>query len=75
MNAVLSRDLCPAEFAHGYSTDAVGSIIQIDQRGILWNDLDMNISWRVDATSLSEKDKKNSLLSRILQEFLPRYRT
>ncbi len=44
-----------------------------DERGILWSDADLNISWGIADVLVSEKDAKNPRLADVPQEFLPRY--
>jgi len=72
----------PVGFAHGYLalTDNVQFLYKCsdfydpeDQRGILWNDPDLNISWGITSPILSQKDMKNPALAQIGPEFLPRY--
>jgi dTDP-4-dehydrorhamnose 3,5-epimerase len=61
----------PPGFAHGFvvlsgSADVVykctGEYSQADDRGIIWNDPDINIQWPVSDPVLSEKDMKLPLL-------------
>jgi dTDP-4-dehydrorhamnose 3,5-epimerase len=61
----------PPGFAHGFvvlsgSADVVykctGEYSQTDDRGIIWNDPDINIQWPVSDPVLSEKDMKHPLL-------------
>ena len=61
----------PPGFAHGFvvlseSADVVykctGEYSQADDRGIIWNDPDINIQWPVSNPVLSEKDMKLPLL-------------
>lgn len=72
----------PAGFAHGFValTDRVQFLYKCsdfydpaDERGILWNDPALNISWRVANPLISEKDAKFPVLSDVLPEDLPRY--
>jgi dTDP-4-dehydrorhamnose 3,5-epimerase len=72
----------PRGFAHGFLalTDNVQFLYKCSdfydpkgERGILWSDADLNISWGIAEVLDSEKDTKNSRLAHVLQEFLPRY--
>lgn len=73
----------PAGFAHGFL--ALTETVQLlykssdfydpeDQRGILWNDPDLNIAWGIATPLLSQKDTKNPRLMQIAAECLPQYR-
>lgn len=44
-----------------------------DERGIAWNDPDLNISWGIANPLLSEKDKHYLPLNQIPRQFLPLY--
>jgi dTDP-4-dehydrorhamnose 3,5-epimerase len=70
----------PIGFAHGFLalTDTVQFLYKCsdfydpaEERGIAWNDPDLNISWGVSAPLVSEKDAGYPTLSRIPREFLP----
>jgi dTDP-4-dehydrorhamnose 3,5-epimerase len=72
----------PKGFAHGFLalTDNVQFLYKCsdfydpnDERGILWSDADLNISWGISDVLVSEKDAKNPRLAQVPQEFLPRY--
>ena len=61
----------PPAFAHGFVvlSEAAGVIYKCtreyspeDDRGIVWNDPEININWPVKNPVLSEKDKKHPLL-------------
>ena len=72
----------PAGFAHGFLalTDPVQFLYKCsdfydpaDERGIIWNDPDLQIAWGIDHPLVSEKDGKHPRLAAIPREFLPRY--
>lgn len=72
----------PAGFAHGFLalTDTVQFVYKCsdyydraDERGILWNDPDLQINWGIDHPVLSERDGKNPRLAVVPLEFLPQY--
>lgn len=72
----------PAGFAHGFLalTENVQFLYKCsdfydrdDERGILWRDPDLNITWGTAAPIVSEKDSKFSKLAGVPPEFLPRY--
>lgn len=72
----------PAGFAHGFLvlSDWAQFLYKCsdffdpaDDRGVLWNDLDLNIAWGIECPVVSEKDKQNPRLSDIRREFLPHY--
>lgn len=72
----------PAGFAHGFIalTDAVQFLYKCsdyydreDERGIRWNDPDLDIEWGVSNPILSEKDSALPILAEIPREFLPAY--
>ena len=72
----------PKGFAHGFLalTDEVQFLYKCsdfydfaDERGILWCDPDLDISWGTADVLVSEKDARNPRLAEIPQEFLPRY--
>lgn len=72
----------PAGFAHGFValTESVQFLYKCsdfydpsDEHGILWNDPNLAISWRVLDPLISDKDAKNRPLAEIPREFLPRY--
>lgn len=43
------------------------------EKGILWNDSDLGIDWKVERPILSEKDKKHPKLSQTSNSDLPQY--
>ena len=72
----------PAGFAHGFV--ALSEHVQVlykcsdfynpaDERGILWNDPALRISWGIANPLVSEKDARYPTLSSIPVEDLPRY--
>jgi dTDP-4-dehydrorhamnose 3,5-epimerase len=72
----------PAGFAHGFLalTDTVQFLYKCsdfydpkDERGILWSDPGLNISWGIANPVVSERDAKNPRLGELSLEFLPRY--
>ena len=57
----------PAGFAHGFVVLSESAEVfykcteeysPADDRGIIWNDPEINIQWRIQSPALSEKDKK-----------------
>ena len=69
----------PRGFAHGFCTltDSTEVIYKVDniynqdyECGIIWNDKDININWKVESPILSEKDKKNITF----REFISKYK-
>lgn len=74
----------PIGFAHGFLalTDTVQFLYKCsdfydpkDERGILWSDPDLSISWGIANPVVSEKDAKYSKLAEVLSDLLPRYRS
>lgn len=72
----------PAGFAHGFLalTDTVNFLYKCsdyyhpeDERGVLWNDPGLNISWGIESPIVSERDGQLPNLAAIPREFLPRY--
>jgi len=72
----------PMGFAHGFL--ALSGSVQFlykcsdfydaaDERGVAWNDPDLNIAWGIEAPLLSEKDKQFVPLAKVPREALPRY--
>jgi dTDP-4-dehydrorhamnose 3,5-epimerase len=72
----------PRGFAHGYL--ALSEKVQFlykcsdfyepkDERGILWNDPQIGISWNIANPIVSEKDSRFTTLSQTPREFLPQY--
>jgi dTDP-4-dehydrorhamnose 3,5-epimerase len=73
----------PAGFAHGFGVLSPVAEIEYkctdlydpaDEVGIAWNDPDLAIAWRLDAPTLSERDRRNPPLA-ALMERLPTYPT
>lgn len=74
----------PAGFAHGVLalTDSVLFLYKLsdfydpaDDRGIRWNDPDLNISWGIADPLVSEKDARHPRLAEVARDLLPRYVT
>ena len=72
----------PKGFAHGFLalTNTVQFLYKCsdfydptDERGVLWNDPDLNIIWGISEPIVSEKDSKNLRLVKVTPEFLPQY--
>lgn len=72
----------PAGFAHGFVvlSDSAEFFYKCtdfydpdDNRGISWNDPDLNIAWDVQMPSVSPRDELNPYLRKIPPELLPRY--
>jgi dTDP-4-dehydrorhamnose 3,5-epimerase len=72
----------PRGFAHGYL--ALSERVQFlykctdfydpqDERGILWSDPQIGISWDVTNPTVSDKDSRFNTLSQTPKEFLPQY--
>lgn len=68
----------PRGFAHGFCTLTEQSevVYKVDnfyapenERGLLWNDPEININWPVSEVILSEKDKTNMTLSAFKKEY------
>ncbi len=70
----------PKGFAHGFIVLSESAIVsyKVDnyynpkyESGVLWNDKDLNIDWKIrdDEVILSEKDKNLSPLSKIINPF------
>jgi len=73
----------PTGFAHGFLalTDTVQFLYKCsdyyhpeDERGVLWSDPDLEISWGVESPIVSEKDQHLPRLAMIPRESLPQYR-
>jgi dTDP-4-dehydrorhamnose 3,5-epimerase len=72
----------PSGFAHGFLalTDSVQFLYKCSayyapkaERGIVWNDKQLAITWGVESPLVSEKDAKSPSLASIPHEFLPKY--
>jgi len=68
----------PKGFAHGFCVLSEVAEFEYkcsefyssqDERGILWNDPDLNIAWPIDDPILSEKDKSNPSFKSIAKDF------
>ena len=73
----------PAGFAHGYLvlSETAEFLYKCSdfyhpeyERGVLWNDPEIGITWGVQAPLLSDKDRRNPPLSGISLKELPEYR-
>ena len=72
----------PAGFAHGYLvlSESAEFLYKCSdlyrpecERGVLWNDSKIGITWDIQSPILSEKDQRNPSLSAIAQTDLPTY--
>jgi dTDP-4-dehydrorhamnose 3,5-epimerase len=72
----------PVGFAHGFLalTDTVQFLYKCsdfydprDERGILWSDPDLNVTWGLSNPIVSEKDANNPKLAEVSPECLPQY--
>ncbi len=72
----------PTGFAHGFAalTDRVQFLYKCsefyvpgEEHGIIWNDLDLAISWGISNPLVSEKDSKYPTLAAAPRDLLPRY--
>ena len=72
----------PPGFAHGYLvlSETAEFLYKCSdfyhpeyERGVLWNDPDIGIDWGIESPILSDKDRKNPLLSSIAAKDLPEY--
>ena len=68
----------PRGFAHGFCTLTEHSevVYKVDnfynpekERGLLWNDPEININWPVSEAALSQKDKTNMTISAFKKEY------
>jgi dTDP-4-dehydrorhamnose 3,5-epimerase len=73
----------PKGFAHGFMVLSESAQFlykcsdfydPADERGIAWNDPELNIDWGISSPLLSDKDLRNSRLSEVPKQFLPEYR-
>jgi dTDP-4-dehydrorhamnose 3,5-epimerase len=71
--------LVPKGFAHGFLCTSEEAIITYkcshyynkeSERGIIWNDPELNINWPIKSPLLSDKDKTNKKLSEMSKEDL-----
>ena len=69
--------LIPRGFAHGFCTltDVSEVMYKVDnyyskenERGLLWNDIEIGIEWPVDSPILSAKDQNNQTLADFIKE-------
>lgn len=72
----------PAGFAHGFLalTNSVQFLYKCsdfydprDERGILWNDPQLNIDWDITGPTISGKDARNPRLGEVPPQHLPLY--
>lgn len=68
----------PRGFAHGFCTltEISEVVYKVDnlynkehERGLMWNDNDMNINWPVENPVLSEKDQRNMTLKEFVEKY------
>lgn len=80
--AVQNQIYIPAGFAHGFLalTDTVQFVYKCsdfyepgDERGLLWSDPGLRISWGTPSPTISEKDARNPRLAEVSPENLPTY--
>jgi len=73
----------PAGFAHGFLvlSETAEFLYKCsdfyspeDERGIAWNDPELNIRWNIKEPFLSEKDRRHPPLAAIPRDQLPKYR-
>jgi dTDP-4-dehydrorhamnose 3,5-epimerase len=88
ISTVLSDDnkmmiYIPAGFAHGFLvlSDTAEFLYkcdnfyyQADERGVAWNDPDLEIPWGIDKPIISSKDALHPPLSAVPPQWLPRYK-
>ncbi len=69
----------PSGFAHGFSVLSEEAIVcykctnlysQKDERGIIFNDPDLNINWGIDNPKVSYRDKQHISLKDISRDFI-----
>lgn len=72
----------PSGFAHGYAvlSERAEFLYKCSdfyssehERGVLWNDVELGIDWKVESPALSEKDQRHLPLSKIPRQDLPLY--
>lgn len=72
----------PKEFAHGYQVLSKTAKVQYkctnvyhpeDEKGIVWNDNDIDVEWPINNPVLSEKDENLPTLKTIDKRHLPRF--
>lgn len=69
----------PIGFAHGFCvlSDEAEFLYKcsdyyspLDERGVIWNDPDLNVKWPIDNPILSERDKKNKFFRDMNKDFI-----
>ena len=69
----------PAGFAHGFSVLSDEAIVcyqctnlysQKNERGIIFNDPDLNIDWKIENPKVSDRDKQHISLKDISRDFI-----
>jgi dTDP-4-dehydrorhamnose 3,5-epimerase len=72
----------PKGFAHGFLVLSESAQFlykcsdfyeSADERGIAWNDPELNIDWGISRPLLSDRDLRNSRLSEVPKQLLPEY--
>lgn len=80
LSAANKRQLfVPIGFAHGFCVLSEEAEFlykcsdyysPVDERGIIWNDPDLNVKWPIENPILSERDKKNKFLKDMDKDFI-----
>ena len=72
----------PVGVAHGFAALTDVTLIYIvdnyfnggwDEHGVAWNDMAFNLDWGIKDPIISERDRKNPILEKLLSEDLPNY--